>query len=75
MIKIMVFMVISIFGEKAITIGPLPYDIQTCRENIHMAYKPFEDEWKVGKKMFVEGKEIKRKDISVKCIEKKEAVI
>jgi hypothetical protein len=68
-------MVISIFGEKAITIGPLPYDMETCQENIHMAYKPFDDDWKAGKKFIVQGREIKRKDISVKCIEKKEAII
>lgn len=65
------WLVVYIFGKVALSVGPLPYGMDECRERAAGKSAEFDEGFvrNEGKAWVLDGKTVRRDDVDVRCLE------
>ena len=68
-----IFLVVTILGKVAASIGPLPGSFDACRSHVAAIESEWDERWKEGDLdssniMMLEGQRIHRKDVVAQCV-------
>jgi len=65
------WLVVYIMGKVAVSVGPLPYDMDECHVRAAEKVKEFDEgfERNADKVWTLDGKTVSREDVKVECVE------
>ena len=66
----MIYLTITVLGNLALIVGPLPYDMAECETRKASIYASFEEAWNEGRIMKEGDHIIQKGDVEIACIER-----